>query len=90
MNLIVSVYGYMPIFYSRRYLIDNYLTYINKDKVDDIYYLKHNEDYYLINEVDEGTLIYTKEVINLINEYHKLNNISYFLIDGSFIEEDTL
>lgn len=89
-NLIVTVYGYVPIFYSRRYLIDNYLTYINKKKDDDIYYLKHNEDYYLIKEVSDGTLIYTKEVINLINEYHKLNNISYFLIDGSFIEEDKL
>lgn len=87
-NLITTVYGYLPIFYSRRYLITNYLDYINKDKKDSIYYLKHNEDYYLIKEEEEGTLIYTKEPINLINDYLKLENISYYLIDGSFMEDN--
>ena len=87
-NLITTVYGYLPIFYSRRYLITNYLDYINKDKKDSIYYLKHNEDYYLIKEEEEGTLIYTKEPINLINNYLKLENISYYLIDGSFMEDN--
>ena len=68
MNIIVSAYGYLPIFYSSRYLITNY---------------------YLIKEEKEGTVIYTNEVINLINELDKLNNISYFLLDGSYIDDNT-
>lgn len=87
-NLIVSVFGYLPIFYSRRYLITNYLKHINKNKDNDIYYLKHDDDYYLVKEEDYGTIIYTKDTINLINDYDSLDNISYYLIDGSFIDDD--
>lgn len=87
-NLIVTVYGYLPIFYSRRYLISNYLDYINKKKEDDVYYLRHDDDYYMIREEKEGTVIYTNEVINLINEMDKLENISYYLIDGSYIDDN--
>ena len=87
-NTIVTVYGYLPIFYSRRYLISNYLEYIEKEKKDNIYYLKHDNDYYMIKEEKFGTVIYTCEVINLINEINKLDNINYFLIDGSYIEDN--
>ena len=87
-NLIVSVYGYLPIFYSRRYLVSNYLDYINKSKDDEIYYLKHEDDYYMIKEEKFGTVIYTNDVINLINVYQELDNISYFLIDGSYIDDN--
>lgn len=86
-KLIVTAYGYLPIFYSRRYLITNYLDYINKKKKSDIYYLKHEDSYYMIKEEKYGTVIYTNEAINIINEIDELNNISYFLIDGSYIED---
>lgn len=41
----------------------------------------------MIKEEKNGTIIYTNEPINLINELDKLNNISYYLIDGSYIED---
>ena len=44
------VYGYLPIFYSRRYLISNYLKYIDKNKDSNIYYIKHKENKYPIVE----------------------------------------
>ena len=86
-GLIVCVYGYLPIFYSRRYLITNYLDYINKKKKDDIYYIKHDESYYMIKEEKDGTIIYTNEVINLINELSKIKDIDYYLIDGSYVDD---
>lgn len=88
MNIVVSVFGYLAIFYSRRYLISNYLDYHNIKKEDDIYYIKHDLDYYLIKEEKEGSVIFSKREINLVNDYKSLENIAYYLIDGSFISDD--
>lgn len=87
-KLIVNVYGYLLIFYSRRYLISNYLNNFKLEKLDDIYYIKHDIDYYLIKEEKFGTVIFTKKPINLINDYKKLNDVSLFLIDGSYISDE--
>ena len=86
-NLMLISYGYLPIFYSRRYLISNYLKYINKDKVNDIYYIKHNEDKYIIKEEDYGTTIYTKEPIDLINDINDIN-VEYIILNLSFTKEE--
>jgi len=88
-KLMLICYGYLPIFYSRRSLITNYLEYINKDKKDNIYYIKHEEDYYPIIEEETGTCIYTKEKINLINELDNLN-IDYLIINTLLTEDNTL
>ena len=39
MNIFYMVYGYLPIFYSRRCLITNYFKYINKENNSDRYYI---------------------------------------------------
>ena len=84
-SLMLICYGYLPIFYSRRYLITNYLKYINKEKNKDIYYIKHNEDKYPIVEEEYGTTIYTKEPINLINDINDIN-VDYIILNANFIE----
>jgi putative protease len=43
MNIYYTVYGYLPIFYSRRYLLSNYFKYIEKDMNDDKYYIFNPE-----------------------------------------------
>ena len=68
-------------------LISNYLKYINKDKVNDIYYIKHNEDKYIIKEEDYGTTIYTKEPIDLINDINDIN-VEYIILNLSFTKEE--
>ena len=75
-------YGYLPIFYSRRYLITNYFTYIKKERQGDNYFIKHNDDYYTIVQDEYGTIIYTKEPVNLVNELDDLDDIDYIVIDG--------
>ena len=75
-------YGYLPIFYSRRYLITNYFTYIKKERQGDNYFIKHNDDYYPIVQDEYGTIIYTKEPVNLVNELDDLDDIDYIVIDG--------
>lgn len=88
-SLMLIVYGYLPIFYSRRYLISNYLKYIDKNKDGNIYYIKHNSDKYPIVEEEYGTTIYTKEPINLINDINDIN-IEYIILNSNLTERKEL
>ena len=82
MNIYYTVYGQLPIFYSRRHLLSSYFDYIKKDKDDIIYYIYNKEDKYMVREEDYGTIIYSP-LVNLINEIEKLEGINY-VIDLSF------
>lgn len=86
MTLFLMVYGYIPMSNSKRSLVTNYLKYINKeDKLNDkYYYLKeeNSDNYYLIKEDEDGTTVYTKDKINLINEIDKIDNIDYYVINA--------
>ena len=86
-KLMMICYGYLPIFYSRRYLITNYLKHINRDDDSDIYYIKNEDDYYPISEEEYGTCIYTSRPINLINYIDKLN-IDYIILNSFNISND--
>ena len=82
MNIYYTVYGYLPIFYSRRHLLSSYFDYIKKDKEDNIYFMYNKEDKYMIREEDYGTIVYSP-LVNLINEIDKLDGIN-MVIDLSF------
>lgn len=86
-KLILISYGYLPIFYSRRKLVSNYLEYIKTDKKHQMYYIKNKEDKYPILEESEGTTIFTKEPINLINELDKIN-VDYIILNAFNIESE--
>ena len=68
MKIFLTVYGYLPIFFSKRKLLTSYFDCFTKDKNDNSYYLKSDSDYYNIMEEDDGTTIYTKDKINLFGE----------------------
>lgn len=87
-KLMLISYGYLPIFYSRRYLISNYLEYIKKDKISDLYYIKHNDKKYPIKEEAEGCVIYTERPINLINEIDNIN-VDYLILNSFHIDNNT-
>jgi collagenase-like PrtC family protease len=86
-KLILMCYGYLPIFYSRRHLISNYLEYIKEDKKHNMYYIKNKEENYPILEEKEGTTIYTSKPINLINELDKIN-VDYIILNAFNISND--
>lgn len=86
MNVYYTVYGYLPIFYSRRYLITNYFKYIEKDMNDDTYYIINNDLKYMIKEYNYGTIIYSP-LINLINEIEKIKDINNLVIDLSYTND---
>lgn len=90
MELIIPVYGHIPIMYSRRYLITNYLNHIHKKKESDYYYFKQNEDTYIIQEEPYGTAIYNGKILNLDKEYQENQSFfDYVILYSNFIDETT-
>ena len=85
--LMIEAYGYVPIFYSRRYLITNYLKYICREKDEGHYYIKNKENRYPIVEEEYGTTIYTKEPINLINDVKNLE-VDAIILNSLMIDKD--
>lgn len=82
-------YGYAPIFYSRRYLIKNYLKFIDKeDAIGKYSIINDMGNVYPINEEDFGTTIYTENVINLINYLDMLDNIDYVIMNSNGIDNN--
>lgn len=86
MNIYYTVYGYLPIFYSRRCLLTNYFKYINKDMLDNTYYVINNDLKYMIKEYNYGTIIYSP-LVNLINEIDKIKDINNLVIDLSYTDD---
>ena len=86
-KLILISYGYLPIFFSKRHLVSNYLEYIKEKKEHNIYYIKNKDDKYPILEEKDGTTIYTKEPINLINEIDKIN-VEYIILNAFNIDSE--
>ena len=91
--LMMNVFGYIPMFTSKRPLIKNYKEKFNLKSDSKIYYMeKENSFYPIIN--NELTTVYSGKILNLCNDYDKLVNlkINYFVfnpfkIDGNkFVE----
>jgi len=81
-------YGYAPIFYSRRYLISNYLEYIGLDKGNDYQIVSDTGRVYPICEEEFGTTVYTEKPINLINHLDELKDIDYLVLKSNKISDD--
>ena len=77
MEIYFTGYGYLPIFYSRRYLVKNYLKFINKeDSIGKYSIVSDMGVEYPISEEEFGTTIYSQEPVNLINYLDELENTS--------------
>ena len=82
-------YGYAPIFYSRRYLIRNYLKFISKEEYVGKYsIISDTGTEYPIIEEDFGTTIYSQEPINLINCLDILDKIDYVVMNSNGIDNN--
>ena len=89
MEIYFTVYGYMPIFYSRRYLVKNYLKFINKeDMVGKYSIISDTGVEYPIVEEGYGTTIYSNEPVNLINYLDYLDQIDYIVMNSNGIDRN--
>lgn len=89
MDIYFTCYGYVPIFYSRRYLIKNYLKFIDKEDMVGKYSIISDMDTeYRIVEEDYGTTIYSEYPVNLINYIDYLNDIDYLILNSNLIDDN--
>ena len=87
MEIYFLAYGYAPIFYSRRYLVTNYLKYINKDINGNYKIISDTGISYPICEEEYGTTIYTDRVINLVNYLDYLEKIDYLILNSNLVKD---
>lgn len=90
LDLFVPVFGYQVMALSKRNLISNYFDYIDEENDKKINYMIEKEDYFPTKENEEGTKIYTKDVlcaIRYINDLKK-NNIKYLILDDFLLDEN--
>lgn len=87
MELMIQVFGYVPIFASTRDIVKNYYKTFNIKDNSKVNYIKHEDDLYpIIN--NEETVVYNSKILNTleeIKEYEKMN-IKYFIINSTLID----
>lgn len=84
MNLIVPIFGYLPMFVSKRNLVNNYKEYFNL-KDDSINYELEKEDRtYPIDNNNLGTVVYSSSILNGLEELERLEklNVSYVTLNS--------
>lgn len=90
MSLIVMMYGYIPMFTSKRKLINNYLNYFNIDDHSKSYKIYKEGKYYPILNDNNVTTVYSSHILNGIKESSKLSNFEYILINGFNLDNDLI
>ena len=89
MDVYFTCYGYVPIFYSRRYLIKNDLKFVDREDISGNYSIVSDMDKeYPIMEEGYGTTIYSEYPVNLINYLDYLKDIDYLVMHSNLINDD--
>ena len=89
MEIFFTGYGYVPIFYSRRYLIKNYLKFIDKEDMVGKYSIVSDMGIeYPICEEEYGTTIYSEKAVNLINYLSDIEVIDYIVMNSNGINDN--
>ena len=78
-KLIVQLFGYLPMFVSKRHIVRNYLNQFN--------YMEKEGNTYPIVDDKVGTHVYSSHILNGIEFVNKLN-VEYILLNSFDIETD--
>ena len=83
-KLFITLFGYLPMFTSKRHLVNNYLETFNLNK-EGKYILKEDKMYPIIDN-NLGTTVYSNYILNGISEYQKLKD-NYIFLNNFNIDE---
>ena len=75
MKLMVPIFGYLPMFVSKRHAVKNYLEYFDLKDNSKINYITKESKVYPIVDDANGTTVYSSSILNGIGETLKLINI---------------
>ena len=92
MNLIVSIFGFTPIFTSKRNLVKNYLKTFNISDTSNLNYMEKEGNVYPIKDEFQGTTVYSSKILNATIEIPNLekHNMDYVLINSFNIKNETI
>ncbi|MGE5456246.1 MAG: peptidase U32 family protein [Ignavibacteriales bacterium] len=82
MKLMVPIFGYLPMFVSKRHVVKNYLNYFDLKDNSDINYIAKESKVYPIVDNENGTTVYSCSILNGIGETLKLTDIEYLVLNG--------
>ena len=83
----ITLFGYLPMFVSRRHLIKNYLETFNLKDDSKINYIEKEGKIYQIIDTEDGTIAYSSRVLNGINEVLKVN-VDYIILNSLSINNE--
>lgn len=90
MELFVTIFGYLPMFTSKRTLVNNYLETFNLNSNDDLHYIEKEGYRYPIIDDKNKTEVYSANILNGLKEKFFLESIKmdYVIMNSFNINED--
>lgn len=90
-QLFLNIFGYLPMFCSKRHLVKNYVKHFELPSNGDFYYMeKENQKYPMVDD-NNGTTVYSSHILNAVSEYFDFvnMNIDYVIFNGFHILPST-
>ena len=84
-KLILNLFGYLPMFVSKRHIVKNYLDYFNLDDNSKINYMEKEGCIYPIIDNNIGTQVYSCNILNGIKYYDI--DVDYIVLNSFNIDE---
>lgn len=84
-KLILNIFGYLPMFSSKRHIVKNYLNNFSLKDSSKINYIEKEGNCYPIIDNDIGTVCYSSHILNGIEEYLKAD-IHYIVLNSFNID----
>lgn len=85
-KLFIQVFGYIPMFTSKRHLIDNYQNNFNLKITKNKNFIQKEEKKYPIIDQKEGTTVYSNYILNIIDQ--NINKYDYAVYNSTLIDND--
>lgn len=82
---IMTIFGYIPMFVSKRHIVDNYLDYFKLSDNSKINYIEKEDKIYPIVDNKIGTICFNSNILNGINTYIDLD-LDYYVLDSFNID----
>lgn len=86
MKLMIPIFGYLPMFVSKRHLVKNYLDFYHLSDDSKINYLEKNGQFYPIIDRD-FTSVYSANILNGISVLEKIEKKVDYIVLNAFILE---
>ena len=86
-KLMVTLFGYLPMFVSKRHIVKNYLEYFKIDDESSVNYMEKEDKTYPIIDNKVGTQVYSNNILNGIKSSLNIN-VDYIILNSFGIELD--